>query len=74
MIIYNYRGCLIDRCLNTLNNWPFNKTFSHFSGELIENGELVDAEELKAEIENRNNIELACSRSMPKMLLLRPKE
>lgn len=28
--------------------------------DLIENGELVDAEELKAEIENRNNIELAC--------------
>lgn len=28
--------------------------------DLVENGELIDAEDLKAEIENRNNIELAC--------------
>jgi hypothetical protein len=29
-------------------------------GDLVEDGELIDAEDLKAEIENRNNIELAC--------------
>jgi len=29
-------------------------------GDLPENGELIDAEDLKAEIENGNNIELAC--------------
>ncbi|KAF5102596.1 hypothetical protein D0Z00_000110 [Geotrichum galactomycetum] len=48
---------------NAIDNETWHKVIIDglMKNDLIEDGDLIDADELKAEIENRNNIELACS-------------